>query len=673
MKVNPLRSITAKLFYLSVLLVAGTVGLLAFQQSQRLKEVLENQVMETSSNQAEKISDALNGVLDSWRSQLTGVIRSMVRVNSIEDKQRILSDFMSNGEDYVGIQVFDVYGSKVSEAGFVATNKTEDAFFSKKNPDKVIQRLRKLNTKRVKNLVRNKNYESIKIQNISHMMKLPMLNLTMTVSSSTSARRIVIVLTVWQVQFTQKLVESQLVRSLVLDDAGRLISTRSTKELLGNKNYSSYGIVKSAIGEGDLGGYNLNYKADGVTWVGAFYKIPLYGLIVIRQQDHESAYSDVRQALVEMVLYGSLFIMVAVLASFLGAQSMTKNLREVIGATWEISRGDFDYPIHAKTSDEVGYLAESIHVMAVKIKALLESQVAKAHIDNELKTAQAVQDTIFPKPDRENQILNVSGYSIPASQTGGDWWGHYSTDKGIEYVFVADAMGHGVPAALVTAMAYSGCMTLVHLITESKEVCTPGVLLEELNRVIVEAVEGTISMTFFAMMIDYNRGEVTFANAGHNFPLMVPADPNDDRIVGKKNRSLSKISPLSPVTMKEKGVILGVKKDAVFSETTMKLKPGDKFLLYSDGLIECKSPKGKMWGSKGLREKLMTYIDGSTEEIKNALVREAFDFFEDTPRDDDLTVVVVEFPPDAKIGGYSDEEGVESVTVIENSLFQGLG
>ena len=254
-----------------------------------------------------------------------------------------------------------------------------------------------------------------------------------------------------------------------------------------------------------------------------------------------------------------------------------------------------------------------------------------------------MQGTLFPKPDTDAGKLNISGFNTPASECGGDLWGFFDTGKNVEYVYVADAMGHGVPAALVTAMAYSTCEILNRLMKETDKIYEPSEILTTFNKLLYEAVEGTISMTLFIMKIDYNANTITYSNAGHNFPYLIPESVDDDRIK-KKMKFLQKVSEKTPIALSQAGYTLGMDPESEYQNKTVELRKGDKFFLFSDGIIECKSPDGKEWGTRNMLKHLMKYTDQSVKELNDSIVKDAFKFFSDQPLDDDVTAVTVEFP-----------------------------
>ena len=212
----------------------------------------------------------------------------------------------------------------------------------------------------------------------------------------------------------------------------------------------------------------------------------------------------------------------------------------------------------------------------------------------------------------------------------------------MEFIFIADAMGHGAPAALVTAMAYSTTMTVADIIKHEPAFRdSPGSILQRLNRIIYEAVQGTISMTFFASIVDTNKGILTYANAGHNFPVIVPTSPTDFRL-GKTAKDPSKNSIIQPISLKLMGTPLGMDLNSEYKERTIELVAGDKIFYFTDGLIECTSPKGEAIGRKHLLADVSTFAHLAPEEMTTAIKKRAFDFFAGQALADDITIVVAQ-------------------------------
>lgn len=209
----------------------------------------------------------------------------------------------------------------------------------------------------------------------------------------------------------------------------------------------------------------------------------------------------------------------------------------------------------------------------------LKSMTAQnARMEMELSTAQMVQEVLFPPPQGVAGGIRIAGHFEPATECGGDWW-YYNTIGEASFLWIGDATGHGVPAALVTSAARSAVSVL-----ETFATLSPGQAMRLLNRSIYDSAKGQIMMTFFVASYHPDTGELLYCRAGHDPPYLIRK--NSDPVTRKD------IEPL----MGENNPRLGEKKDYEFKETSLRLQPGDRVLFYTDGTYDVKDSNGKLWG-----------------------------------------------------------------------------
>jgi serine phosphatase RsbU (regulator of sigma subunit) len=665
LRVNPLKSISAKLFYLTVGLVLMAVAALSWKNGDSFRQQLSLQYQRTSLDTGENVGQAIEATFKNWQSQM-GLLVQTVAYENGKNIEIPIKNFLLGDDDFASVHLFKVNDQGALELkAFVPADKVSTNFEAQV-PEQVFAKLDKLVTTQIAADIVAHPTDQVHVHSLIRQMNLPLMSFARSFKLKDNQATYWVVLSAWQESILSRLRSKDAMKPIVLDRDSRVFASKDLEDMKSKDSLDYLEIVKmaqaSVVRDGYVGGYKDKF---GKEWLGAYYRINKFNLLVLVQQDAESAYAAIRNLIKQTLNWGLFFLLIAVFFSYFGSTGMTKNLRELTIATQNIANGNFKAFLKPKSKDEVGLLSMSVNAMATHIQQLLLSQVQKARFEKELETANAVQHTLFPKQNRQRLILNVSGFSKPASECGGDWWGHFVTDDGVEYVFVADAMGHGVPAALVTAMAYSSCMTLISLLKEGRLADhSPKAFLELFNKVLYDAVEGKISMTFFALVIDYRKNKLVYSNAGHNQPILIPADPDDSRI-GRKNAKWQKISALTPISLKETGTVLGIERDAVFTESEMDLRHGDKILLFTDGLIECQSPDGKAWGRKLLIEKLLEVSMEDASAIKKTLVEKAFKFFANKPLADDVTLVVVEFPKNAKVDFTPPEEEAVSFASLE--------
>jgi serine phosphatase RsbU (regulator of sigma subunit) len=647
LKVSPFKSISAKLFYYMGALVLVTVAGNSFQFLKSYQEQRRSEAQDSMQMQAEQAQGQIESTFENWRSliavglpTLTDVAGSNVAIQRLVD---------SNSE-FVSLQLFKaptMKSTKIVALGQAFTEEVEDTRFEDQSPTKVKQRLEKTTLSWLKKRIpKTSKKNNTAVDSLGKSLKLPIVLMAMRFDTP-GGEAVWAVLAAWQTTLIKVLPKSQFVNSAVVDANGNIFSAPDIFDMVQAKRFDGEPLVKAAISGNSPSGFEADYKVKkGGSRLGAFARVPRYDLAVLIEHDADKINKDIQKSLLPILLWATLFVLLSVMMSYIGAARITDGLRKVTYATSRIAAGDFNFRLKPASEDEVGALSVSVNHMSNKIVGLMQSQVDKARFEKELETAKMVQSTFFPRGEIRVGALHITGFYQPASECGGDLWGHCKMEDGLDFVFVADAMGHGAPAALVTAMAYSTTMTVTDIMRDNPNLRdSPAKILDRMNRIIYEAVRGTISMTFFAAIIDTRSGKITFANAGHNFPLIIPAKSDDDR-AGKQPKALAKISDINPISLKLMGTPLGMEPTTVYKDQTMKLKAGDKLFMFTDGLIECTSPDGKVWGRKFLIEQLCAVGKLPAEELKTDLLSRAFGFFANQPLADDVTVAVLEI--DAK-------------------------
>lgn len=642
-KVNPLKSLGAKLFYLTTTLVVMAVGSLAWKNTTDFRKELQQKTSDSFLSDAERIGRTLGGVLDGLDYRFKTLLLQAAAIPTDAQRSKMLEDFVATNHEFLGVGLYKIEEKSLKSIGVAYTKNYSDKVFAQKIPAKFFAAVDKLVPNKLKSIGKNKGSE-VQLFSLYRETGVPSFVFVRHLQDKANNLDYWGVFLAYSEPLSGILSTSDLNTSLVLDSSNLIFASKDLSQMASKRSYKDIEVVRKSRSNSSPSISLKSYKDEwGIEWTGAASVIDKYGLTVLVQAETKKILEGVEKSIFQTFLFGSLFILIAVLFSYLGSNSVTKGLRMATEATQKIAAGDFNANLRSGSTDEVGILSQSVNAMARQIKNLMLSQAQKVRFEKELETAQAVQNTLFPKGEIRQGPINISGYSTPASECGGDWWGHFTGEEGLEYVFIADAMGHGVPAALVTAMAYSSCRTIItsqSLSLEDRR--SPKKILEHFNNVLFEAVQGSISMTLFAMVIDYKNNKLIYSNAGHNFPILLPADPNDERI-HKKIKALQKISPLTPVSLQLAGDSLGLMRDASFGEAVLPLKAGDKFILFTDGLIECTSPQGKSWGRKTLLEKILLNTGKDAMQFKNDLVKDAKNFLNGQPLADDITLVVVEY------------------------------
>jgi serine phosphatase RsbU (regulator of sigma subunit) len=406
---------------------------------------------------------------------------------------------------------------------------------------------------------------------------------------------------------------------------GKILASTNPKRLYDPEGLSGHPIFATAIGA-KLSSGTKEFDSNGVTYLGAFRKIPI-GPIVVTQLELRKAMAAAFTLGERLGMLGLISIAAAILFAVIFSGTITKPLKALTAATAQVARGDFSVQSKITTGDEVGVLAKSFDLMSRKIQELIVEQVKKAQMQEELKVAAAVQESLIPPPEYRDDHFEIIGSYQSAAECGGDWWGFFRVKNKL-CVMIADATGHGVPSALITASARSCFSVLAKLAREQAFFrLSPGEMMSYTNRVVFDAATTKIMMTFFIGVIDLEENTITYANAGHNPPWLYRN--NGERYVLK--------------SLMPKGNRLGETEEGdTYEETTVPMGPGDILFLYTDGLMENKNEAVEQYGKKRVREVVEGALPKGPAGVIEAL-KVAYRAFNGDVKmlDDDVTLAAI--------------------------------
>ncbi len=250
---------------------------------------------------------------------------------------------------------------------------------------------------------------------------------------------------------------------------------------------------------------------------------------------------------------------------------------------------------------------------------LLQEEREKRHMEEELNVARAIQQDLLPGRLPLEGWFRAAGSSITSRQVGGDYFDVRPAGPDAFACVIADVSGKGVSAALLAALLQGAFLLASEGPMQIEDV------MSRINRFLTERAKGEKYATAFYCTID-RSGELRWSNAGHPKPVLVRED-----------------SEL--VSLESTGLPLGMLELAAYEMKSMQLRPGDKIVLYSDGLSEAESADGEFFDRKGFRETLRANAALSCAEFHAKLVEAVEDFSEGAELGDDITTLVLEYCP----------------------------
>jgi serine phosphatase RsbU (regulator of sigma subunit) len=258
-------------------------------------------------------------------------------------------------------------------------------------------------------------------------------------------------------------------------------------------------------------------------------------------------------------------------------------------------------------------------IMSVRLRRLLEEEVQRQRMEEELKIGREIQLSLLPSDVPEVPGWEFASFYRAARQVGGDLYDFIGTpdDPDRMTIAIADVTGKGVPAALFMAFGRTAIRA------EVMNGRSPADTLQRTNRMILMDTQSPLLMSAFLASINLSGGRMTYACAGHDRPLWLE--------VGKQKVSI----------IEGKGLVLGVFDGIVIEEKEIEIASGDFLIFYTDGVTEARRADREFYELDRLVQTITAARCGSAHEMIEIIVRSVEDFTKGTPQNDDLTLVVV--------------------------------
>ena len=284
-----------------------------------------------------------------------------------------------------------------------------------------------------------------------------------------------------------------------------------------------------------------------------------------------------------------------------------KNIRTAM------NRGAFDFVTKPLDFEDLQVTIErTLRNMAEWREALISRDKLVA-LQNELDVARTMQQSILPTHFPEGPDYKLYGKMQAARNVGGDFFDIIYLNDNRVGLAVADVSDKGVPAALFMMSS----RTLLKGAGIGLD--APGLVLREVNGLLLENNEGAMFVTVLYAVYDPATKELTYANGGHNTPLVIHKDGSTE---------------LLPLTG---GIALGVFPEYEFEQATVTLNPGDTVIFYTDGVTEAMNGDGEQFGIEPLQQLFGANPPHDPEQATTAVFDAVNAFAGETPQSDDIT------------------------------------
>ena len=240
----------------------------------------------------------------------------------------------------------------------------------------------------------------------------------------------------------------------------------------------------------------------------------------------------------------------------------------------------------------------------------------RERIEQELRIARLIQQTLLPKTLPQLPGYDLAAYYQPAREVGGDFYDFLELEDGRLGLVVGDVTDKGVPAALVMAT------TRTMLRAAAQRLFSPGEVLKRANEALVTDIPPNMFITCLYAILEPESGHLVYANAGHDLPY-------------RRHGSAAQ-------ELRARGMPLGLMPGMGYEEKEIVLQKGESVLFYSDGLVEAHDPQREMFGFPRLQGLVGTHSGGGSSLVRFLLSELGRFVGEGWEQEDDITLVTLE-------------------------------
>ena len=297
------------------------------------------------------------------------------------------------------------------------------------------------------------------------------------------------------------------------------------------------------------------------------------------------------------------------------ATSVLSTGSETVGVLYMDSR--------LSAADLTGGNRELLQTLAIEASTVLENarllleEQAKRQMEEELQLARTIQQSLLPGKLPSLGWMCAAASSVASRQVGGDYYDVTPVDPRCYCVVVADVSGKGVASALLASLLQGALITatgvpegLVRRVTR-------------LNQFLIDRTGGEKYATLFYSLL-HDDGRLSYVNAAQCPPIVLRAG-------GQR------------IELDATGMPVGMMEGAEFAVESLQLSPGDRVIIYSDGVTEAQNQASEFFGKKRLVEILKKHAAETCSAIHDAIQEGVAAFTEGAPQSDDITVVVLEY------------------------------
>ena len=325
----------------------------------------------------------------------------------------------------------------------------------------------------------------------------------------------------------------------------------------------------------------------------------------------------------DVSLYTSTFMQILIFATlfvfiyFLIKRVIINNLQKVNSTLAQITDGNLNVTVDVRSNAEFASLSDDINSTVTTLKQYIAE--AAARIDKELEYAKQIQFSALPTNFPEHEDYGIFAQMIAAKEVGGDFYDFYKLNDTTVAFLVADVSGKGIPAAMFMMRA----KTILKDLAESGMAVND--VVAKANEKLCENNESGMFVTVWMGVLDLKTGNLHYANAGHNPPLLLHENGEFEYL---RTRA---------------GFVLGGMDGVRYRINELTLSARDRIFLYTDGVTEATNAEETLYGEERLITFMNQHRSTDARTLLAALKANIDEFVGEAPQFDDITMLLLDY------------------------------
>lgn len=317
----------------------------------------------------------------------------------------------------------------------------------------------------------------------------------------------------------------------------------------------------------------------------------------------------------QILIFATLFVFIYILIK----RVIINNINKINNSLGQITDGNLNVTVDVRTNTEFASLSDDINSTVTTLKQYIAD--AAARIDKELEYAKQIQLSVLPRNFPDSEDYNVNATMIAAKEVGGDFYDFYKINDKTVAILIADVSGKGIPAAMFMMTAKTILKDLVENGLAVNDIFTRA------NEKLCENNESGMFVTAWMGILDLETGKLTYANAGHNPPLLLKGGGEFEYLKSKA------------------GFVLAGMEGVRYRLNELTLSPEDRIFLYTDGVTEATNLGDELYGEDRLIEFFNKNKNVGAVDILPLLKKNIDDFVGEAPQFDDITMLIFDYKP----------------------------